>query len=133
MAAKKEALSNSLLDAALRAVAYTSPTAVFAALFTVAPTATTQGTEVDDELTGYTRMAVTFAAADEGEVSNSADVIWAAATGGGYGEVVAVAICASDVPGTDDQLYYGVLDSPTTIADDDEASFVVGALVVTES
>lgn len=133
MAAKKDTLSNSLLNAVLRNVAYSSPAAVFAALYTVAPTNTTPGTEVDDGPTGYTRIAVTFDPAASGATSNTGAVTWPPGSAGGYGTVVAVALCTSAVVDADDQLYYGLLDVGTLIGNGDEASFDVGALVVTES
>jgi len=133
MAAKKETLSDSILNAVLRNVAYTSPAAVFAALYTVAPTATTAGTEV---ATGggtlYNRVAVTFGAAAAGVCANSGAVTFPVA-GASWGSVVAVAITDDGTPGAGNQLYFGNLSSAKSVGVGDELNFAIGALSVTEN
>lgn len=68
--AKSTYLINNLLNVALRATAYTTPTTVYVALYTSNPTIADTGTEVTGG--SYARQAVTFAAPSAGAVANSA-------------------------------------------------------------
>lgn len=132
MAAKTETLSNALLDAVLSNVAYVSPATVYVALYTVAPTATTPGTEVDTAGgTLYDRVAATFDPASGGSTSNSGAITFPVA-GAGWGTVVAAAICASAVPGTDDALYFGNLGTQKIVGVGDQLNFAISALSVSE-
>jgi hypothetical protein len=72
MTAMSDHLENKLLDHVLRNVAYTPPTTVYLALYTVAPTDAGGGTEVAGG--SYARQAVTFGAAAAGACSNSGTV-----------------------------------------------------------
>lgn len=128
MPAKKQALSNALLNLVLNGDAYTAPASVWVALFTVAPTATTDGTEV----TGgdYERIEVTFGTSTTATTSNTAAVPFPVATAS-WGTVTAVAICDADTLGN--QLYYGNLTAPKTVGTDDQLNFAAGALTVTEN
>lgn len=66
-------LENELYDHVLRNAAYTSPTAVYLALFTAVSDAEAgSGTEV--AVTGYARQAVTMGAPSNGAGSNSSAV-----------------------------------------------------------
>jgi hypothetical protein len=133
MAAKNQTLATALLDHVLRNTAYVAPATVYAALYTVAPTPTTQGTEVTTAGgTLYNRIAATFGAAAAGSISNSGAVTFPVA-GAGWGLVVAASICASGVPGTNDALYFGNLAANKNVGVGDQLSFAIGALVVTES
>jgi len=133
MAAKKESLSNLLLDAVLRNIAYSSPASVFAALYTVAPTATLSGTEVSDGGGSlYTRIAATFSAAAAGATANSGAVTFPVA-GAAWGTVVAAAICAAGTAGVDDALYFGNLGTSKVVGIGDQLNFAISALSVTES
>jgi hypothetical protein len=133
MPAKKESLSNALLDAVLRNVAYSSPAAVYAACFTAAPTATTAGTEVSDGGgTLYARQAVTFGAAASGSCSNSGAVTFPAA-GAAWGTVTSAGICSGSTVGVDDVLYFGNLSESKVVGIGDQLQFAIGALVVTEN
>lgn len=132
MAAKNQVLANSLLSAVLRNIAYTSPTGVFAGLFTTAPTPVTTGTEVT---TGggtlYNRVAVTFGAPVAGVCQNSGAVTFPIA-GAPWGTVVAVAICDLITPGGGNELYFGNLTVSKVVGTGDQVSFAIGALSVTE-
>lgn len=132
MAAKKTTLSNSLLNAVLRNVAYSSPASVFVALFTVNESAGSQGTEVTTVGTAYTRQSVTFSAASGGSTSNSGAVTFPVATAP-YGTVTGAAVCASSTPGTDDALYFGALGTSKVVGTGDQLNFAIGALSVSES
>lgn len=130
MAAKKTTLSNSMLDLVLRHVSFSSPTNVYVALFTGNESAGSQGAEVSGN--GYQRTAVSFSAATSGSTSNSASVDFPTATGS-WGTVTGAAICASDVEGTDDALYFGALATSKTVGSGDQLSFASGSLIVSES
>lgn len=128
MAAKKEALSNALLDAVLSNVAYASPATVYTGLYTVAPTATTAGTEVAGG--SYARVASTFGAAAAASAANSGAITFPVASGA-WGTIVAAAI--SDALAAGNQLYYGALGTPKVVGIGDQLNFAIGALTVTES
>jgi hypothetical protein len=133
MAAKAQTLSNSLLDAVLRNVAYSSPAAVFMALYTVAPTPTTAGTEV---ATGggtlYNRVSATFSAAAAGATSNSGAVTFPVA-GAAWGTVVAAAVTDNGTPGAGSVLYFGNLGTSKVVGIGDQLNFAIAAISVTES
>jgi len=132
MPAKDEGLSNDLLNAVLRNVAYVQPASVFAALYTVAPTATTQGTEVatgGGEL--YARQAITFNAAAAGVCTNNGAITFPVA-GAAWGTVTSVAVCAAGTAGVDDALYFGNLTASKVVGIGDQVSFADTALSVTE-
>lgn len=132
MAAKKETLSNALLDHVLINSAYSAPASVFAACFTTAPTATTSGTEVSDAGTAYARQAVTFGSAASASSSNTGAVTFPAATAP-WGTVDSAGICAAGTVGVDDVLYFGNLSSSKVVGVGDQLQFAIGALVVSES
>lgn len=73
MATMSTTLQNSLLNATLRNVAYTSPGTVWLALYTSNPTANDTGTEVAGN--GYARQTIAFNAPSAGSCTNSADVV----------------------------------------------------------
>jgi hypothetical protein len=133
MAAKAQTLANSLLDAVLRNVAYSSPAAVYAALYTVAPTPTTSGTEVvTSGGTLYNRVAATFSAAAAGATSNSGAVTFPIA-GASWGTVVSAAITDNATPGAGNILYFGALGTPKTVGVGDQLNFAISAISITES
>lgn len=132
MPAKFQALSNSLLNLVLRNVSYTASAGVFAALYTVAPTATTSGTEV--VTTGgtlYARTAVTFGAASAGVCQNSGTVTFPTA-GASWGTIVAAAVTFAGTAGVSDILYFGNLAVSKTVGTGDQVAFSASALSVTE-
>lgn len=128
MAAKKETLSNSLLDAVLSNIAFTSPATVYTGLYTVAPTATTAGTEVAGG--AYARVASAFSAAAAGATSNSGAITFPIATVA-WGTVVAAAISDALVAGN--QLYFGNLGTSKVVGIGDQLNFAISALSVAES
>ena len=89
MSSFSDYLEDAVLDHVFRNVALTSPTTVYLALFTVAPTDAGGGTEVSGA--GYARQAITFGAASGGVMNNSVAVSFTA-SGGNYGDVLAVGI-----------------------------------------
>jgi hypothetical protein len=96
------AAENLILDHFLGVTNYAFDSTVFAALYTVAPTDSTGGTEVTGG--SYARQAITFDAAVNGATQNSSNVDFTdmpAAT------TVAIAIHTASVGGT--MLMYGTL------------------------
>jgi hypothetical protein len=64
-------LQNAVINATVRNTSYTSPTTVYASLYSVAPTESSAGTEITGN--GYSRQSVTFSAPSLGiAVSNAA-------------------------------------------------------------
>lgn len=130
MPAKKDTLSNELLDHVLKNAAFASPAAVYAALYTAAETATSQGTEVSGG--SYNRVVITFGdVAALGVIANTVGITFPTATGA-WGTVTDCAICASITPGTDDAFYFGPLTASKVVGNGDVVSFAIGALTVTE-
>ena len=97
-------LENAVLDHTLGTTPYTQPTA-YIALYTVAPTDSTAGTEVSAGL-GYTRQAVTFGAASGGTASNSAQITIGPNTTTNWGDIVGVALVDSSTIGAGNILFY---------------------------
>lgn len=118
-------LENELLDHVFRNAAYTQPTTVYLALFTVAPTDAGGGTEVSGN--GYARQAVTFGAASGGAIANTSAVQFTA-SGGNFGDVVAVAYF--DALTTGNMLAWDGI-TTATINDGDTLSFPIGDLDIT--
>ena len=130
MAAKKQTLSNALLNAVLTGAAYTSPSARYIALFTTAPDASTGGGGTEVTGGAYVRVAVTFSPAAAGSTANTAAVTFPVATAS-WGTVEAVAICDALTSGN--QLYFGDLGTEKLVDIGDQLNFAVGAITVTES
>jgi hypothetical protein len=127
MAGKKQTLEQAILNAVLRNTAYTSPTTVYAALFTSAPTDTAGGTECADA--GYARLPVTFGApsGSPSACANSGQLDFGIAQSS-Y-TVVAVAICDALTSGA--QLYTVAVTSKA-IAAGDRYQIPAGSLTVSE-
>lgn len=89
MADLSDYLENKLLDHVLRNTTYVSPTTVYLALYTAAPTDAGGGTEVSGN--GYSRQPITFGAASGGSIANTAAVEFTAA-GENFGTIVAVGV-----------------------------------------
>lgn len=119
-------LENALLNATLRGQAFTSPTAVYAALFTSDPTDAGTGTEVSGG--AYTRQAITFGAPLNGTCSNSADVLFPVATAA-WGTITHIGIF--DAASGGNLLYSAALTTSKTIAADDQLKLATGAVTVT--
>jgi hypothetical protein len=141
MAAKSTYLDNKILAAVLTNTAFTSPTTVYAALFTTAPTAAytdavPTGVEVSD--TNYVRVAVTFSVPSGGSTSNSGTVSFfgAGAAGPGPYSIVAVGILDLLTPGgghSGNLLYFGNLTVAKSVSTGDTLQFAATALAVSES
>jgi len=118
-------LETKLLAHTFSATAYTSPTTVYVALYTVAPTDSTTGTEV----TGgdYVRQAAAFTTTGN-EATNSAAIEYPTATAD-YGTVVAVAVLDASTGGN--MLAFASLAVSKTISTGDVLRIPAGDLDIT--
>lgn len=127
MAGISDYMGGKIVDGFLRNTAYTPAATVYVALYTVAPTKSTAGTEVvAGGGTPYARKAVTFGAASAGRASNSAAVDFLVATAA-YGTVVAWSVMDASTSGN--MLGFHVLDTPKVIGIGGQAYFAIGDLV----
>lgn len=129
MAGKSDYLEVKVLDYVLRNVAYTAPTTVYVALYTVAPSDSGGGTEVSGN--AYARQAATFSAAvsGAGTCSSSGDILFPVATPSNWGTIVAFGIF--DAVTTGNLLYWNTMTN-VTINANDQLKVASGNLVVTE-
>ena len=95
-------LENKLLDHFLGTTAYTMPTTVYVALYTVAPDDTGGGTQVTGG--SYARQIATFVAASSGATENSGNIDFA-----GMPAVTTVAIGIFDALTSGNLLLHGTL------------------------
>jgi hypothetical protein len=130
MGSKADYLENKILDHVLKGTTYTAPSAVYSALFTVIPSDSTGGTEVTTASSGYTRVATTFSsggATVTGQSVNTGAVTFttaaAAYTVVGWGLLDAA---------TAGNLLYWATVTTLAIAINDQATFAVGGIVITE-
>lgn len=128
MDAKSDYLEAAVLNAVLRNVSFTSPTTVYLALFTVAPTDVGGGTEVSGG--SYARQVVTFGAPSGGVVANTGSVTFPQATGN-WGTIVAMGIFDALTVGN--MLYYGNLATSKTVNTSDQIAFANAAITVAET
>jgi hypothetical protein len=126
MGSKSDYMENKVLEL-LRANNFTAPATVYSALFTVIPSDSTNGTEVTNASSGYTRVATTFATAAAGAVYNSGAVtfVTAAAAYTVVGWALYDAITAGN------PLYWSTV-TTLAIAIADQATFAVSAIAITE-
>jgi hypothetical protein len=129
---KSDYLENKLLDHVLGNTAYTAPTTVYIALYTVAPTDSGGGTEVSGG--SYARVAITnnttnFPAASGGSKSNGTDITFPTATAD-WGTVVAFGIFDLSTGGN--LLYWATLTTSKSILNGDTAKFTAGNITITE-
>ena len=123
MAAISDYLEAALLNHVFRNTAMTSPTTVYLALYTAAPSDAGGGTEVTGN--GYAREAITFGAPSAGQVSNSAEISFTA-SGGKWGTITPVGIFEAITAGN--LLYHGALTTSRIVNDTDTLTFAVGEL-----
>jgi len=116
---------NKILDHMLRAQAFTPPATVYVALYTTAPTDAGGGTEVSGG--SYARQAVTFSAASDGSITNSADITFPQATAD-WGTIVAVGLFDASTAGN--LLWYGNLTTSKTVNSGDIFKISAGNLTV---
>ena len=116
-------LAGKVIDHLLRNQAYTPPSTVYLALYTVVPTRSTSGTEVSGG--SYARQSLTLDAAASGLSSNSGTITFPTATAD-WGTVVAVGICDASTAGN--ILWYGNLTANKTVGNGTTFSMATGDL-----
>lgn len=126
---KSDYLEDKVINHVLRNTSYTSPTTVYGALYTAAPSDTGGGTEVSG--TNYARQAVAFdAPSPAGQTQNTSEVAFPVAGSGGWGTVTHFGVF--DAVSTGNLLYWAALDASKTINENDQAKFAAGALQIDE-
>lgn len=122
-------LENKILDHVFVGTAYTAPTTIWFALFTVAPTDAGGGTEVSGG--SYARVSKTpsgiFGASSGGSITTTDSVAFTTATGN-WGTIVAFAIFDASTSGN--MLAWGDLTLSKTVGTGDTASFSAGSLII---
>lgn len=126
MAAMSNYLENALVNATLRNTSYTSPAAVYVALFTTDPTDAGSGTEVSGG--SYARQAATFGAPSNGASTTTADIQFPQATGS-WGTITHFGVY--DASSSGNLLYHGALTASKTIETGDVFKIASGSLTVT--
>lgn len=126
MSAMSNYLENALVNATLRNTSYTSPAAVYVALFTTDPTDAGSGTEVSGG--SYARQAATFGSPSNGASTTSADISFPQATGS-WGTVTHFGVY--DASSTGNLLYHGALTASKTIETGDIFKIASGSLTIT--
>ncbi len=117
-------LEDKVLDHVLKNTAFTEPTNVYCALFTVAPTDAGGGTEV----TGGSyvrRIAEDWDVSSGGVTANSAKIIFVQSTAD-WGTIVAFALFDASTGG--DMLMWGDLAADKPMTAGDTVEFIIGAL-----
>jgi hypothetical protein len=118
-------LENKLLAHTFSNTAYTSPSTVYVALYTTAPTDSTTGTEVSGG--AYARQSASFTTTASA-TTNAAAIEYPTATAN-YGTVVAVAVLDASSGGN--MLAFAALDTNKTISTGDVFRIPAGDLDIT--
>ena len=114
-------LENKLLDHFLGTTAYTMPSPVYVALFTVAPGDAGGGTEVTGG--SYARQTAAFSAASSGATSNSGNIDFT-----GMPAATTVAIALFDASTSGNMLVHGTLTTNKTTDAGDTLRIATGDL-----
>jgi len=128
MAGFSDYLEDKVLDHVFGGVAYTAPTTLYVALYTVAPTDTGGGTEVTGGSYARQTGAFTVSGTNPTTASNSAAIEYPTATAD-YGTVVAVGILDASSGGN--LLAYANLDTSKSVTTGDVFRFDTGDLDIT--
>jgi hypothetical protein len=122
---------NAVINALLRGVNLTAPTAWWIALYLTNPTSLDTGTEITTSGgSNYARQPITFGPPSLGAVANDADVTFPIA-GTSWGNVAYAAIRSASTGGN--LLFYGPLVTPRFITAGDVLKFLTGNVVATVS
>lgn len=121
-------LENALLNHLLNNTQHTSPTTVYCALYSAAPSDSGGGTELSGN--GYARQSISFGAAHAtaGTCDNDTAVTFSA-SGGAWSAATHFGIFDASSGGN--LLFHGALDASRTAGDGDDLIFAIGALTVT--
>jgi len=116
-----------LLEHSVGKTAFTMPVTanVRLCLYTSDPTDADVGTEVSGS--GYTRQAITFAAAAGGSIANDAAVVFTAT--GSWGTVTHWGI--RDAAAAGNLLHYAAMTASKTIGNGDTLTFAIGQISIT--
>ncbi len=124
-------LEDKLLRHVFTNTSYTSPTTIYVALYTVAPTDAGGGTEVSTTSTGYARQTGAFSVSGTGTTAtNSAAIEYPTATSN-WGTIVAVGLF--DAASTGNLLAWADLTTNRTIGSGDIFRIPAGSLTVSLS
>lgn len=128
MAGFSDYLEDKVLEHVFGGNAYTAPSTLYVALYTVAPSDTGGGTEVSGG--GYARQTATFnvSGTNPTTATNAANIEYPTATAN-YGTVVAVGI--SDASSSGNLLAYANLTTSKTVTTGDVFRFDAGDLDIT--
>ena len=128
MAGFSDYLEDKVLDHVFGGTAYTAPTTLYVALYTVAPTDTGGGTEVSGGAYVRQTAAFTVSGTNPTTASNSAAIEYPTATAN-YGTVVAVGVFDASSGGN--LLAYANLDTSKVVSTGDVFRFNTGDLDIT--
>jgi hypothetical protein len=124
-------LENELYDHLFRNLSFSSPAAVYAALFdSTASLANLEAGTLTGEISGngYARTAITMGAPTDGNGTNSAAVTFPAASGGNWGTIRYMAIM--DAASGGNVLTYTQLDADVVINNGNQFQFNIGNITV---
>ncbi len=124
-------LENKLLEHSTGKASWTTPTNTYLALFTVAPTDSTGGTEASAG--NYARLQISWGSASSGSISNNANLRFPA-TGtatADYGTIVAIGIFDASTGGN--LLWYGDLSATVTINSGETYTITSGGITLSLS
>lgn len=128
MAALSDYAEKLLLDWAMTTGAATRPTQWFLALYTTAPSDAGGGIEVSGS--GYSRQAITFAAASTpGGTTSNTNIPSFTAAGGSFGTVTHLGIFTASTAGN--LLWHGSMTASKTVGDGDTLEFSTGNVNLT--
>lgn len=126
MAEMSNYLENALINATLRNTAFTSPSAVYVALYTTDPTDADSGTEVSGG--SYARQTASFGAPSNGATTNSGAIEFPTATAN-WGTITHIGL--RDASSGGNLLYHTQLDASKVINSGDVFRIAAGNLSVT--
>lgn len=128
MSALSDHAENLILNFLMTSGTATRPTAWYVALYTVAPSDAGGGTEVSGN--GYSRQTVAWdTATGTGGTTDNTGAVSFTATGGNFGEIVAIGI--HDASSGGNLLWHGALSTNKTVNDGDTLEFAAGAIDLT--
>ena len=128
MSALSDHAENLILNFLMTSGTATRPTAWYVALYTVAPSDAGGGTEVSGN--GYIRQTVAWdTATGTGGTTDNTGAVSFTATGGNFGEIVAIGI--HDASSGGNLLWHGALSANKTVNDGDTLEFAAGAIDLT--
>ena len=122
-----QSTSGAILNHILGKTSYTMPSSVYVALYTVAPTATTAGTEVSGNNYSRVTVAPTAFTVTNASAASNADITFPTPSGS-WSTVVAASLMSATTGGT--LIAFGSLTVSKTIAQDDIIKFASGNLTI---